>query len=703
MTKLMERLRVEVAGESTANRIENHSGQMGDNTGGIVKPSGTTAQVSASGLAFGHEGHAWHLDYHDGIPTADITSSIGTPKPPAYDAALPISPGEWLAVTLRGRFVSANPFTGANLRVTYTFYGQAGAVLGSPAFTLQDASGQTSYVTCEPRQAPPGTAYVSVELWVTSGAECYVWHLMVVTGATAERVADVPWSNAEPWQNIVGPLTQVAITRGGALDGVVDKIDVGMLTVTGTDLSIAPELNARVRPGWPIRVLALDDTTDTWEPLFTGHISNPGTTYGYDTTTPTIVATDGVARLAKASRPYVFGTHSWPCVEQVGYTASGHGLAIHTDITDGVLPVPDPETSGTWVTAVDESATALRGLELARNTDLGVLYVDKANVIQYLADDERPGRTAVVTFTDSPTTPGIKYTAIDTAFDSANVVNSLLVNLANNQDLQDEEDRNATKTYGPFLNASSAATWGESSATIDVIAAKLEPLQLGITPAGYAAAYLGPFAEPTITAHSVTFVAFTDGTDKAITEAIGLELYQAARVQLTTADLDETYRVLAISHTISATRWETTVGLRPLESELVPVITPPPGGENTGPADYLPGNVAGSWTNVTYDSGYNAGTPGQLAYKVINGIVWMRGGAHRNSGNFTAGSFETVSASPLPPELRPPSDVHTVTMGTGSRTTVVRIRASGNVDVAAGRDVTGVTWVGCDVHWPIST
>ena len=98
------------------------------------------------------------------------------------------------------------------------------------------------------------------------------------------------------------------------------------------------------------------------------------------------------------------------------------------------------------------------------------------------------------------------------------------------------------------------------------------------------------------------------------------------------------------------------------------------------------------WINLSYSSGYNgSGTPGQLAYRRVGMTVYLRGGASKDSGSFTAGSLDTVAT--LPAGLWPAENVMVGSFGTGLRGTAVQVFASdGSIRCGALNGVTGAGW-----------
>lgn len=108
------------------------------------------------------------------------------------------------------------------------------------------------------------------------------------------------------------------------------------------------------------------------------------------------------------------------------------------------------------------------------------------------------------------------------------------------------------------------------------------------------------------------------------------------------------------------------------------------------------------WVDLAYAAGYTAGTPGQLAYRVLNGRLSFRGGAQKTSGSFNAGTFENILAAPLAVNLRPGTNCHELNIGTGSRVAVTRVDTGGMLAMTTANGVaTGATWAATNLAYPL--
>lgn len=98
------------------------------------------------------------------------------------------------------------------------------------------------------------------------------------------------------------------------------------------------------------------------------------------------------------------------------------------------------------------------------------------------------------------------------------------------------------------------------------------------------------------------------------------------------------------------------------------------------------------WVDLSYASGFSAGDAGQLAYRVLNDVLYVRGGASRSSGAF--GTSNPVTDTPIPEQYRPTLPVHGQARGEGDRLGHITISTTGHI--ALGRDSgfsSTVTWL----------
>lgn len=80
------------------------------------------------------------------------------------------------------------------------------------------------------------------------------------------------------------------------------------------------------------------------------------------------------------------------------------------------------------------------------------------------------------------------------------------------------------------------------------------------------------------------------------------------------------------------------------------------------------------WVNITYESGFTAGTPGQLQYRRIGNMLYLRGGA---TGTFTSGAYHVVGS--LPSDMWPTATVRDGAAGQGGRSALWEANVNGNI------------------------
>lgn len=584
MTSLNEQLRLEILATTSGNLIANHSAQGGVTTGwsiisGEIQTNGfynnPAATVNAAtGLAYGYNGKSLRLRNPDG--------GLGFPgwagvRGPAF----PVAGLQFanFAVTLNTG--AATWAGGISVYLGIEWLNGAGAVIGRAMdrdYRNIPLGESTIDLGSNPRlasetgktvtlQAPSGTAtarpFISYTLGGGTGptptfADLWIFKTMVVAGTTAASVAGPVFSDVpETWQNLLPQAIRANVTRGGDVDGVTDNLDAGLMVASIKDPQVTPDNNDRVRPGRPIRLLALNGST--WESVFRGKIVQASTSYAGEVPVVSITATDGMADLENFAQPLgKSGTF-----KQRVLSALLNVPGLPAVVTDAAANVTQATISA------DDNGTALSQLRAVRDSLRGLFYVDRTNTLRAFAQASYPSQAPTVLFSDQASdAAAIHYTGIETNFDSKNLVNTLLVS----KTALSEAD--GTKVYGPYVNQASVDAWGPVSATLEINDG---------TPATLAAAYLAVYAQPKIFTDSVTF----NATDN-IAQAVVRDLYEAARVKFAKAGVDAVYRIIGIEHEITAEAWITTVRFKPLEATSTITVTNPPGGAATGPADLVP-------------------------------------------------------------------------------------------------------------------
>lgn len=662
MTALLDQLRLEILATLDGNLMTNHSGQDGTTTGWTATNGALTA---LTGQTFGYGGKALNI--------TDTATGAGASQWMESES-IPIVGGQYLnaAVQLRANH--------GDIGLGVVFYNAANTILKSVspshnkvgdfydvygAYEIKshnmDANFDGGYY--EPL-APSGTTHARIVLqWFSDYAgtgPAQFWEVMVVKGTTRASVLGPVFSDtAETWQNILGGTITITTARGGDVTGVTDALAPGLLTATIDDPQVTPDNNERMRPGWPLRIRALVD--DVWEPVYRGKIENARTNFNLAVPRVIVTAIDAISTLQN---------YTVPAGKSGRFKQRIDAAMLDVDLTYVVADTDSNTTSS--LISVDSSGTALTQLETVRDSLRGLFYVDKTNLVQCFANNSYPSQTPVVTFSDDYADTGaIYFTEIDTAFDTKNLVNTLLITKAN------VNQPDGSKTYGPYVNQASVDAWGSVSATVDVNDGD---------PSTLAGAYLSTYADPTNFASSVRFRATEN-----IAQAVGLELYQAAAVKFAKSNIDAVYRIISIEHEIDGYEWFVTVRFKPMESTTSITVTNPPGGANSGPQDLAPSDTG--WVALTTLSPFTAQYG--LALRRINGIVYQRGAYSRSSGYST--NYTNVTG-PVDAKFRPSDTTLVGHQGNTIAGFSARMTASGYLQAyqsEASGAFTGVT-----ASWP---
>lgn len=104
------------------------------------------------------------------------------------------------------------------------------------------------------------------------------------------------------------------------------------------------------------------------------------------------------------------------------------------------------------------------------------------------------------------------------------------------------------------------------------------------------------------------------------------------------------------------------------------------------------------WTNLTYNTGYTAGTAQQLQYRVRDNVVYFRGGA---TGTFTSSTYQQVTAANAIPSAYRPTQTHLAgAMGTNLLGCGSQITTTGEIMLGfVGSSVP--SWISFSTSYPI--
>lgn len=84
------------------------------------------------------------------------------------------------------------------------------------------------------------------------------------------------------------------------------------------------------------------------------------------------------------------------------------------------------------------------------------------------------------------------------------------------------------------------------------------------------------------------------------------------------------------------------------------------------------------WVTMSYGSGFSAGTPGQLAYKVAGNTLHIKGGA---TGTFGPGAYVQVSSTLIPAQFRPTDTQYFGSVGTAGYAAGIQLSLNGYIQL----------------------
>lgn len=335
----------------------------------------------------------------------------------------------------------------------------------------------------------------------------------------------------------------IQVRRGLTANGVTENLEPGVCIVVFVDDTLNPLTNELTRPGRPLRVGVEEFIEDefVFTPIFTGEIDRGELEIDKDTGKTRLVLTAYDAVPFLAGHPYAtahagtFSQRVTPVLEDAGVD-----YLVHDDDPD--------EATGTLLT---EQNTALAQLVLARDTLHGFFYVDRDNVVQAYADDQRSRDDATVILTDG-SEAGLDYVGIEPGFDTDDLVNVLTIRTLDTPDPVEET----------FTDEASVTEWKKKAQTVTVNDLDAEFHWLRFT---------ARLTGPALTAKQVRLNAVKIDALAAIA---ALDLYQPVRV-VRDGLIDQEQQILHLVHEINhyrlpyAFKWMTTVTTR--KRELLPL------------------------------------------------------------------------------------------------------------------------------------
>jgi hypothetical protein len=523
-------------------------------------------------------------------------------------------PGEYAAAYLIG---ALNPGEDAIIyaRLWFEWLDATGTVIGSSAASsyvrwtdLFSTSGAAQSLGAQ--LAPAGTVRARLRVtfyaddhgteWPGGGPSVYWRNATVAKAATSAELSGLGYIPAEPnFTDVIGPTHTITVNRSA--------LNVGTLTADILDASIDPSQSTLVRPGKRVRLMALDNDTATWRPLFDGKIQRGRTTYDPTRTDVkrarvTLTAVDAVAQLSQVSKTQgvtVMG-ESWRVLQgaHVPYWINTTSWPANTLYTTDSRPLLDQ-------------------IGILRDSALGYAWVDRKGLLQIWEADDLP--TSVAATLDEAT-----YSDLVVDYDTDRCINVVNVKLRRLNGAEEVE-----VLYGPFADQASVDQWGAHKADFTVV---------GITDSlaaaeAYAEPILAANATPAVRINSVD-IPIRDAADIVAGKAF-LDLYDLVTLDNTNAGINEDMRPTGLEHRIEDGKW-----MLHLEFTAEGGVAPPQQNSSslsvvTGDTGWLrPGDVGGPAWGVGWGD-WSDTANAYVAMKRTGTNVKVAGLGRRTSGSGT--------------------------------------------------------------------
>ena len=361
------------------------------------------------------------------------------------------------------------------------------------------------------------------------------------------RAWNVGETNVSQWQDITGPCTEIAVTRGVTTNGPAMAAAVGTLTARAIN-ALSPRATG-LHHGTPVRLIHWP----TRALVFTGVITDltitphkPGSRIDYEVS---LTASDNVARLAAITRFGAKagggdGSESWAArLVRLIKSAPELTYQVHDTATQTMAPI-------VWETSL------ARHLDALMASVLGSWTVDRDGTVSIRV--RRP-RTPVLTLTDADASNLREriwsYTDINVAWSANDTIAH--VTLANHGAKYDTEQHEweADDADTTVTDPTAANAWGGSAVTIDTTLPARDVESV-------ARRYLATTRTDPAPS-SVSLVAAHDAgpTDRAAHMAAAAALDPMTAVAVKWRGEDAPALVTQVAHAITPTTWKTTLTL----------------------------------------------------------------------------------------------------------------------------------------------
>jgi hypothetical protein len=381
----------------------------------------------------------------------------------------------------------------------------------------------------------------------------------------------------EAWTDILGSANQIGTKRA--------TLDTSTLTATIVDPALDPSTdpNDLLKKGRKIQLQATSDGGTSYEPVYTGTISDAAVTYVLDNENPTLVrpkitvsATDAASDLASLLSPNCYDTIA-ALPQAIDVPGNTHPWTCNGDTGIGVSTAPVSVDTQSKMSVLDQIATT-------RDTVSGLAFIDRAGVV-----NAWDGDTYVSPVSDNYSDEAsavASYSDLQVGYDELSIVNAVRV-VVNSLDASGT----TTSTYWPgggttdpgtagpistyYVDQDSIDQHGLATATYTINMAA--PTSASVE--AYAQAVLSANSTPRRIVTSMTVpVLDADGIARATLTDL-CSVIGVAHSDLTSAD----HRVQSIQHSIQAgngvpDKWLVSYGFAAPEAVAAPQVTPPAAG-----------------------------------------------------------------------------------------------------------------------------
>lgn len=488
----------------------------------------------------------------------------------------------------------------------------------------------------------------------TGTGKTYAWSGTANNSSSTETSDSSAYAFSDPitWQNILGPTSEINISRNG--------LDVGLLTAVLHDAALDPsKAGSIVKPGRRVRVRGWNSVneypyvTSDWYSIYEGKITAATTDYERNDTTGkinTIVqinASDNIAVLANQG-----DNRGVAALNDIAYIMEGKG--VPWNIVGGV---GGNQVNSATVVSYNENASVLDQIAVTRDSNMAYAFVSKNGILTTLPS---PGNYSIVpVFSDYPSDiayggPFVGYTDTDVSFSTEECINSVMVNW-----LRYDVGSGQTSeiSYGPYTDPASIAQWGPRSATFTIQGATEDAAAIQT----FANNVLAANATPVVKVNSLT----TKVTNQYTQNAAVYDLDLFWKVQVRFQGQTYTPRITGIEHNITPDDWTINLSFANAGSVATPTFVPSPpfdgitaGGWRVGIVEMFAGDTPPSGALLC-----NGGTFSSVTYPKLASIVGDKYGVHSGTTYYLP-NFTGKSPRGATPGSTGGSD--SVTVGTGN-------------------------------------